>query len=109
MTEVKHLNLEILPDHLPEDMIPQLENGLELISESKLNIPMVWLFRSYAWGDFIRSENIDENGRVSIYPPKEKIQQLSSELALEKKEKQEALKREQILLQKFKDAGIDVK
>ena len=61
------LLVENLPDHIPNDLIPQLEHCLELIEENRLPVGIVWLFGSYSRGDYIRRSGLDENGQLSSY------------------------------------------
>ena len=58
---------ENLPDHLPDDMPLLLEACLQILRESKLSVHLVWLFGSYARGNFIRDCRINERGQKSTY------------------------------------------
>jgi predicted nucleotidyltransferase len=56
-----------LPEHLPEDTRGELITVMDILLDSPLPIGIVWLYGSYARGDYIRKHNTDEKGITSVY------------------------------------------
>ncbi len=55
-------------DHVPANIQAELETAVKLIHQTcKKDVAMIWLFGSYARGDFINDRRIDSNGAVSEY------------------------------------------
>ncbi len=54
--------------HVPANIQAELTTAVTLIHQTcKKDVAMIWLFGSYARGDFINDRRVDENGAVSEY------------------------------------------
>ncbi len=55
-------------DHIPEPVRDDLAFAKQwILDKSSTDIAMIWLFGSYARGDFINDRRVDENGVISEY------------------------------------------
>ena len=55
-------------DHVPEHIQDEIAFSVQwLIDKSPVDIAMIWLFGSYARGDFINDRRVDKNGMISEY------------------------------------------
>ncbi len=62
------IHLKTSLDHVPQAIQAELEIAVNLIHQvCKKDVAMIWLFGSYARGDYINDRRVDENGVVSEY------------------------------------------
>lgn len=58
---------DALPAHIPESIRWELEAAVRVFLTSSLPLDFIWIFGSYARGDFINDHNINEDGIPTSY------------------------------------------
>lgn len=56
-----------LPLHIPQSICWELESAVRIFLAHQLPIGFIWIFGSYARGDFINDHNINEDGIPTSY------------------------------------------